>query len=129
MRSVAPPWTRAVGWAGLALIPIAFAIAVVLGPDTLLSIGPRCTFEAATDIVCPMCGSTRAVAALAQGHVLEAFRYNPAVPLVFGLMLWSSWRLARGHVTRLPVSVPAFVAILAAVWVANIVSHHAIGVP
>src|SRR5688572_24026968 len=98
MRRVVPRWTRAVGWAGLAAIPIAFAIAVVLGPDTLLSIGPSCTFEAATDVVCPMCGSTRAIAALAQGHVLEAFRYNPAVPLVFGLTLWSSWRLARGRV-------------------------------
>jgi hypothetical protein len=126
VSAAAPPWTRAVGWIGLASIPVALAVAVTLGPETLLELGPACTFHAATGVVCPMCGSTRALAALSQGHVLDAFRYNPAVLLVFGITIWSSWRLARGQPTKLPVSLPAFLVIVVAVWAANIVSHHAL---
>lgn len=128
MNPAAPHWTRAVGWIGLASIAAAFAVAIVFGPDALLQLGPACTFRALTDLVCPTCGTTRAVAALAHGDVLAAIRYNPAVPLVLALMIGACWRLARGR-ARLPVSAPIVLAVLAVVWVANIVSHHAIGVP
>ena len=40
---------------------------------------PRCTFRALTGLPCPTCGSTRALLALAGGHPVEAFLWNPLV--------------------------------------------------
>jgi hypothetical protein len=129
VNAVTPRWTRAVGWVGLASIPVAFAVAVLFGKETLFMLGPACTFEAATGIVCPTCGSTRALAALAEGRILDALRYNPAVALVLGAALWACWRLVRGTPSKLPMSLPTFAVLVVAIWVANIVSHHVIGVP
>jgi hypothetical protein len=125
---LAPRWTRAVGWIGLATIAAAFVVAIVCGREALLQLGPACTFRALSGLVCPTCGTTRAVAALAQGDVLAAFRYNPAVPLVLALTIGACWQLARGR-ARLTVSTRIVLAVVAVVWVANIVSHHVIGVP
>jgi glucan phosphoethanolaminetransferase (alkaline phosphatase superfamily) len=40
-----------------------------------------------TGIPCPSCGLTRALAHLERGHVSEALRFHPFVPLVFASAL------------------------------------------
>lgn len=52
-------------------------------------------------IYCPGCGGTRAIIALAQGRVLQAFWYHPAVPVIVALgsvylVSQTLWRL-RGR--------------------------------
>lgn len=62
-----------------------------------------CGWRRLTGEACPGCGMTRAFSFMAHGHVVEAFRVNPAGPLVFLLVLtqppwrlWQLWRL-RDH--------------------------------
>ncbi len=45
---------------------------------TVASVLPGCPLKTASGIPCPACGSGRATLALASGHLLEAFRWNPA---------------------------------------------------
>ncbi len=40
---------------------------------------PACAFHAATGLPCPTCGATRAVVALLDGKVWEAWKLNPLV--------------------------------------------------
>lgn len=51
-----------------------------------------CPFHWLTGLDCPFCGAQRMVLALVQGHVAEAFWYNPALfvalPLVGAWWLW-----------------------------------------
>ena len=46
-----------------------------------------CPLRAVTGIPCPSCGLTRALAHLERGHVAEALRFHPFVPLVFAAAL------------------------------------------
>lgn len=57
----------------------------------LASLLPPCPFRTLTGIPCPTCGSTRALLALARGHLLEALASNPlltagagAIPAALG---------------------------------------------
>ena len=60
-----------------------------------------CALRRVTDIACPGCGMTRALAALARGEVGEALRLHPlSVPLLVeaaGLWLLAGARLGRGR--------------------------------
>jgi hypothetical protein len=47
---------------------------------------PRCPFLAATGLLCPGCGTLRALHALAGGHVAEALRLNPLAVLSLPLV-------------------------------------------
>lgn len=49
----------------------------------VLSILPRCAFKGFTGIPCPTCGSTRSLALLAKGEVLDSLAMNPMVSLCF----------------------------------------------
>jgi hypothetical protein len=50
----------------------------------------------ATGLQCPVCGMTRAVVALAHGHLVTSLRMNAlAVPLLLMLCAMSSTRVAR----------------------------------
>jgi hypothetical protein len=56
---------------------VALAAAVLLRfPPTLYSFYPQCPVYDWLHLECPGCGTTRALAALLQGHVKEAFRLN-----------------------------------------------------
>ncbi len=62
-----------------------------------------CWFRAVTGIPCPTCGSTRALATLAQGRVFESFAHNPLF-VVLGIVA-AMWLLARvGFGRRVNVS-------------------------
>jgi hypothetical protein len=41
---------------------------------------------------CPLCGTTRALFALAKGHVADAFRLNALSPLAFVLLFSLFWK-------------------------------------
>src|SRR5262249_39513458 len=42
---------------------------------------PVCMFHTWTGLLCPICGGTRALAALSAGRGLEAFRSNPLIAI------------------------------------------------
>ena len=44
-----------------------------------------CQFRTITGIICPACGSTRAVQALFSGHIVKAFYYHPALMLLIAV--------------------------------------------
>ena len=108
-------WTF-VTLAALALFPIATGG---------VSLWPACVFRAMTGVACPGCGSTRAILALGNGHVVEAVQLNPLFTaavvgfVVLGLLApW--WTLAAGRlpvVTRVGVGPRlAAVAVVALNW-------------
>jgi len=63
-----------------------------------------CLFHQLTGLDCPICGGQRMVAALWQGHVAEAFWFNPflfiAVPAT-ALWCWYDGRLSTRAATVL----------------------------
>ncbi len=65
-------------YGGLAILLL---VAARILPVTQLA--PDCAFKAMTGMPCPTCGSTRAVILFSQGHLLSAFRMNPATSAVF----------------------------------------------
>jgi hypothetical protein len=50
-----------------------------------------CGFYWLTGRLCPLCGMTRALFALAKGHVVEALRFNALSPLGFVLLFSLFW--------------------------------------
>jgi hypothetical protein len=80
---------------------------VLLGVVNSLSggrLGVPCLLHATTGLDCPLCGSTRMVAALLHGDLAGALRYNTPV-LLGGVVLgylWLSWLLDRLGVRLLP---------------------------
>lgn len=51
---------------------------------------PSCVFTAATGIICPGCGTTRALHALAHGQILAALTLNPLIILTLPLLILGS---------------------------------------
>lgn len=48
---------------------------------------PTCIFHQATGLLCPGCGSLRALHQLLHGHLLTAFRFNPVLVVALPLLL------------------------------------------
>jgi hypothetical protein len=69
----------------LLLVLAAAAAILLLFPPTRYSFYPQCPIHQYLGILCPGCGTTRALAALLHGHMLDALRLNPlttiAIPL------------------------------------------------
>ncbi|MFO1460725.1 MAG: DUF2752 domain-containing protein [Verrucomicrobiota bacterium] len=57
---------------------------------------PRCWLYQTTGIQCPGCGATRAVHALLNGRIQEAFRLNGLVVLGLPVVAWLGLRWAVG---------------------------------
>jgi len=77
--------------------PRAIRIAVVLGVFAVLYwIAPPdlpvCGFRWLTGRPCPLCGLTRALAALAKGHVVEALQLHALSPLAASMLFALAWR-------------------------------------
>ena len=49
---------------------------------------PRCLFHQTTGLLCPGCGSLRAMHQLLHGHLAAAFRLNALLVLALPLMAW-----------------------------------------
>lgn len=110
---------------------IAFVIAVllvlgfiyyVLDPATS-NVFPQCTFLTLTGYKCPGCGSQRAIHALLNGDVKEAFGYNAmllvAIPWIALCLYAESQRIRRPRLyARLnaPLLVWSFLVMVLAWW-------------
>jgi hypothetical protein len=59
----------------------------LLGAPAVLSLGdlPLCGFRHVTGLPCPLCGGTRACAALADGNFLAAWQLNPGLMVLLAL--------------------------------------------
>ena len=67
----------------------------LLGAPLVLSVGnlPLCGFRYITGLPCPLCGGTRACAALADGNFLIAWQLNPGLIVLFALAAAHSMQL------------------------------------
>ena len=67
----------------------------LLGAPLVLSLGdlPLCGFRHVTGLPCPLCGGTRACAALADGNFLAAWQLNPGLMVVLALAAAHSLQL------------------------------------
>ena len=82
----------------------------LLGAPLVLSLGdlPLCGFQHVTGLPCPLCGGTRACAALADGNFLAAWQLNPGLmvllalaaahSLQLGFEAWSGRRVQRWRI-------------------------------
>ena len=62
---------------------------------------PRCVFHAVTGLLCPGCGTTRALHQLLHGHFAAAFRLNPFLFAVMLGSVYASPSLLRGETPAL----------------------------
>lgn len=62
----------------IAITAVVFAIGFYIYFDPAkMAFAPKCTFKALTGYDCPGCGFQRALHALLNGHIGEAWAYNP----------------------------------------------------
>ncbi len=87
---------------------------------------PRCVFKALTGFDCPGCGSQRALHALLNGRVAEAWRYNAMlfflvpVAVAFGVAEYAPQRFPRLAAMLLrPVTIAALLALILGWWIAR----------
>lgn len=86
---------------------------------------PPCLFRALTGLICPGCGSTRAMHQILHGHFAAAFMLNPlfllAIPFLLYALLRYSVVVMRGGIPRqnaLPASyIYALFVIVVSFWV------------
>ena len=119
------PSGRAARAARLGVVALALVAAVALDV-------PLCPFAILTHHPCPGCGLTRGTLALLHGHLGDALRFHPLVPVVtplFALVFaWNAasyvrhgrWSAAEGLQGRWITRVAATLgALMVAVWVAR----------
>jgi hypothetical protein len=80
---------------------------------------PRCPFFALTNLECPGCGITRALAALLHGRFALSWHYNPLALLVlpmlaayFAIGYWRTIRCGQWSFPQLPSSIPVAMLVL-----------------
>jgi hypothetical protein len=88
------------GTIGIAVAACALGVTVLYNfPPTQYSFYPRCPFFAATHLLCPGCGSTRALYWLLHGNMRAAWHYNALFtllgPVVLGWLAFCCYRVMR----------------------------------
>ena len=79
---------RANRWLPVVLSSVAFAAAILRAfPPGVNAFYPSCPFYQATGLLCPGCGATRALAALARGQFAQALQYNAFVVVALPIAL------------------------------------------
>lgn len=77
---------------------------------------PQCPFHALTGLLCPGCGTTRALAALIRGHLADALHLNPLavvlLPILAAYGVAAYWRALSGAPSSWPRIPNAAVAAL-----------------
>ncbi len=99
-----------------ALFAAALAVLAVVDPSTAKLL-PPCPFRLATGLLCPACGTGRALHALLHGEVVKALRYNPlavaALPILVSALAAKTVRPGK-PLPRLPRPVVILVLVLLA---------------
>lgn len=93
------------GVLALAAVAVGFLYMLATVRPTDDSYYPRCQLHATTGLHCPGCGTTRALHALLNGRVAEAFGYNALFPVVLPVVAWvfyHSVQVSRGRATPAP---------------------------
>jgi Protein of unknown function (DUF2752) len=112
--------------AGVALLGVGADVAF----DPVHRHVPLCPFHAVSGWWCPLCGSLRAVDALAHGRVPAAVHDNLLLVAVLPLLAWwwvDTLRRARGSRPRRAVAAVAVVALVALATVFTIVRNGPFG--
>jgi hypothetical protein len=81
-------------WIGGAALAAATAAVLFLFDPAAHGFYPSCMFHRTTGLLCPGCGSLRALYHLLHGHLATAFRFNPLLitALALGLLWWpAAW--------------------------------------
>lgn len=87
------------------LAMIAAAAVLLVFPPTQYNFYPQCPIYQYLGILCPGCGTTRALAALLHGHLSEAVRLNPLTTLSIPMAIL--WKFASQKPLRLVQLSPA----------------------
>ncbi len=98
--------------AGFIAASVAFLAVVYLFDPTRCAFLPSCPFHSLTGLLCPGCGSTRAMHQLVHGHFAAAFWYNPLLVTLLPVVVYLAVRKDKGCVK------PALIWVLLAVIVA-----------
>jgi hypothetical protein len=112
---VTPPWRR---WGLIATAGaiVSAVIVLFLFDPARYPIYPVCPLHQATGLLCPGCGSLRAVHQLAHGHLAAAWRLNPMFVALAPVGIWLGVRELIWQLTgrRLPglVTHPFFAWVL-----------------
>jgi hypothetical protein len=92
-------------------------------PPARYTFYPRCPFFALTNLECPGCGMTRALAALLHGQFALSWHYNPLalllLPMLAAYFATGYARLIRHgqwSLPRLPLSIPAALLVAIALF-------------
>ena len=109
---------------GLLLGAAAFALLYYRVDPTQAAWMPRCPFHLLTGLQCPACGNQRALHALLNGHLADAFAFNPffllSLPYLAALVVAAVLRRRHpGPYRRLahPRVVMAYVVLICLWWV------------
>jgi hypothetical protein len=69
---------------------------------------PICLFHSTTGLLCPACGSLRALHQLLHGHLAAAFHLNPLLVVALPMVVWyaadSAARMRRNEPVRAAIS-------------------------
>jgi hypothetical protein len=107
------PWRlsnplRRLGLPALLIAALTALAALVLFcfDPSLYAIYPVCWFHRTTGLLCPGCGSLRALHQLLHGHITTAFRFNPLLMGSLPFVLWWAARFAVRPAHQQPASLP-----------------------
>jgi len=94
-----------VEWSPPAALLILFtataAIVLLRFPPAQYGFYPECPIHHLFGILCPGCGTTRALAALLRGQIAEALRFNPITTLLLPISLAWGFFKRRGRWSKL----------------------------
>ena len=91
--------------APLVLAGSAFALLLLL-PPTRYSFYPQCPIYSSLHLLCPGCGTTRALAALLRGHLREALRLNALTTMMLPIAVAYAAKIYSHLLQRKPVRPP-----------------------
>jgi Protein of unknown function (DUF2752) len=91
--------------APLILISLAASILLIL-PPTQYSFYPQCPIYSSFHLLCPGCGTTRAIAALLRGHLREAFHLNALTTTMLPIATAYAIQSYRDYLYRKPILWP-----------------------
>ena len=91
--------------APLALAGLAITTLQLL-PPAQYSFYPQCPIYNSLHLLCPGCGTTRALSALLRGHLEEALRFNALTTLMLPIVIAYAIRSYRHFLNRQPMHWP-----------------------